>query len=157
MVRPEPSLNILWFSLSMGRRHLPPILSSAPAHSRRVHLSTSRTTSTLSSITKSWMQQQSVRSCFSRSNRPLRLIWYPGTTAAAVWPYSGKRYMHMFPPPQFQPPQHPQHVAPPGPPPMPPPSYEEDSAAQAAARGYVYAYPPYGYPGQVNILSSGLD
>lgn len=30
---------------------------------------------------------------------------------------------------------------------MPPPSYEEDTAAQAAARGYVF-YPPYGYPGQ---------
>ena len=40
-------------------------------------------------------------------------------------------------------------MAPAGPPPIPPPSYEEDSAAQAAARGYVYAYPPYGYPTQV--------
>lgn len=30
---------------------------------------------------------------------------------------------------------------------MPPPPYEEDPAAHAA-RGYVYAYPPYGYPGQ---------
>jgi PAB1-binding protein PBP1 len=67
---------------------------------------------------------------------------------SAMWPYSGKRYMQMFPPPQHQPPQHSPHMAPPGPPPMPPPSYEEDSAAQAAQRGYVYAYPPYGYPGQ---------
>lgn len=36
------------------------------------------------------------------------------------------------------------------------PTFEENSdpavqAAQAAARGYVYAYPPYGYPGQVSI------
>ncbi|KAF9468085.1 hypothetical protein BDZ94DRAFT_1318189 [Collybia nuda] len=68
---------------------------------------------------------------------------------SAMWPYNGKRYMQMFPQPQHQPqPQHPAHMPPPGPPPMPPPSYEEDSAAQAAARGYVYAYPPYGYPGQ---------
>ncbi|KAF8149936.1 hypothetical protein B0H34DRAFT_731793 [Crassisporium funariophilum] len=68
---------------------------------------------------------------------------------AALWPYSGKRYMQMFPPPQHQPTQHPTHMAPPVPPPMtmPPPSYEEDTAAQAAAqRGYVYTYPPYGYP-----------
>lgn len=71
---------------------------------------------------------------------------------AAVWPYNGKRYILMFPPPQHQPQQHSPHMAPPGPPPMPPPSYEEDSAAQAAARGYVYAYPPYGYPGQVGFL-----
>ncbi|KAG2017742.1 hypothetical protein CC2G_007227 [Coprinopsis cinerea AmutBmut pab1-1] len=71
---------------------------------------------------------------------------------AAVWPYSGKRYMAMYPP-QHPPSQHPPHMnAPPVPSPMPPPSYEEDSAAQAAAaasaRGYVYAYPPYAYPGQ---------
>lgn len=63
-----------------------------------------------------------------------------------MWPYSGKRYMQMFPPPQHPPQQHSPHMAPPMPPPMPPPSYEEDSAAQAAARGYMY-YPPY-YPGQ---------
>lgn len=67
---------------------------------------------------------------------------------SALWPYTGKRYTQMFPPPQHQPQQHPSHMAPPGPPPIPPPSYEEDSAAQAAARGYVYAYPPYGYPSQ---------
>ena len=58
--------------------------------------------------------------------------------------------MQLFPTPQYQPAQHPAHMAPPVPPPMPPPSHEEDPAAQAAAaRGYVYAYPPYGYPAQV--------
>ncbi|KAJ6619738.1 hypothetical protein B0H10DRAFT_2024730 [Mycena sp. CBHHK59/15] len=69
---------------------------------------------------------------------------------SAMWPYNGKRYMLMFPQPQphQQQQQHSPHMQPPGPVPMPPPSYEEDSAAQAAARGYVYAYPPYGYPGQ---------
>ncbi|KAF9003941.1 hypothetical protein BDQ17DRAFT_1241822 [Cyathus striatus] len=67
---------------------------------------------------------------------------------APQWPYNGKRYNQMFPPQTHQHP-HPTHMGPPVPPPMPPPSYEEDSAAQAAARGtYVYAYPPYGYPGQ---------
>ncbi|KAF8972204.1 hypothetical protein BDZ97DRAFT_1913428 [Flammula alnicola] len=70
---------------------------------------------------------------------------------SALWPYSGKRYMQMFPPPQHPPPQH-AHMMPPVPPPMPPPTtYEEDSAAPAAAqqhRGYVYAYPPYGYAPQ---------
>ncbi|KAG5644389.1 hypothetical protein DXG03_008617 [Asterophora parasitica] len=74
---------------------------------------------------------------------------------SGLWPYSGKRYAQLFPPPP--PPHQLQHQQPhnmpaPGPPPLPPPSYEEDSAAQAqaaAARGYVYAYPgPYGYPGQ---------
>ncbi|KAG6885670.1 hypothetical protein C0993_011434 [Termitomyces sp. T159_Od127] len=71
-------------------------------------------------------------------------------TVATVWPYSGKRYAQMFPPPPQHPPQHPPHSMPaPGPQQLPPPSYEEDSAAQAAARGaYVYAYPPYAYPGQ---------
>ncbi|OSD06559.1 hypothetical protein PYCCODRAFT_946515 [Trametes coccinea BRFM310] len=73
---------------------------------------------------------------------------------APTWPYSGKRYMQMFPPiqQQQQQPQQQQQsppMAPPGPPPpMPPAPYEEDPAAQAA-RGYVYAYPPYAYPGQV--------
>ncbi|KAI0078797.1 hypothetical protein K474DRAFT_1706190 [Panus rudis PR-1116 ss-1] len=77
---------------------------------------------------------------------------------APTWPYNGKRYMLLFPPlpaPPQQPqqPQSPQ-MAPPGPPPpMPPSTYEEDPAAAAQAqaqapRGYVYAYPPYGYPGQ---------
>ncbi|KAF9052401.1 hypothetical protein BDZ89DRAFT_1088489 [Hymenopellis radicata] len=66
---------------------------------------------------------------------------------SASWPYNGKRYMQMYPTPQHQPPQHSPHMGPPVPPPMPPPSYEEDSAAQAAARGYVF-YPHYGYPGQ---------
>ncbi|KAJ7284976.1 hypothetical protein C8J57DRAFT_1709285 [Mycena rebaudengoi] len=72
---------------------------------------------------------------------------------SAMWPYNGKRYMLMFPQPQphqLQQ-QHSPHMQPPGPMPMPPPSYEEDSAAQAAARGYVYAYPQYGYPGQVGL------
>ncbi|OBZ72487.1 Uncharacterized protein C21B10.03c [Grifola frondosa] len=71
------------------------------------------------------------------------------SAVSAIWPYSGKRYMQMFPQLPTQPQQQSPHMAPPvPPPPMPPPSYEEDSAAQAAARGYVYAYPPYGYPGQ---------
>ncbi|TFK94107.1 hypothetical protein K466DRAFT_477254, partial [Polyporus arcularius HHB13444] len=68
---------------------------------------------------------------------------------APTWPYNGKRYMQMFPPIQVQPQQQSPPMAPPGPPPqMPPTTYEEDPAAQAA-RGYVYAYPPYGYPGQM--------
>ncbi|KAF6757278.1 hypothetical protein DFP72DRAFT_252604 [Ephemerocybe angulata] len=71
---------------------------------------------------------------------------------AAMWPYSGKRYMQLYPPPPHQPLQHQPHMPPVVSPPMPPQSYEEDPAAQAAAaaaaRGYVYAYPPYGYPGQ---------
>ncbi|PSS19953.1 hypothetical protein PHLCEN_2v3126 [Hermanssonia centrifuga] len=71
---------------------------------------------------------------------------------AAIWPYSGKRYMQMFPPLPVQPQQQSPHMAAPVPPQvMPPQTYEEvsDPAAQAAARGgFVYAYPPYGYPGQ---------
>ena len=98
--------------------------------------------------------QQSHRSVCSRCVL-LTLLYLAVSTdminVAALWLYSGKRYMLMFPPPQHQTQQHSPHMAPPGPPPMPPPSYEEDSAAQAAARGYVYAYPPYGYPGQVDI------
>ena len=70
---------------------------------------------------------------------------------APQWPYSGKRYMQMYPVPQHPQPQHSPHMMPPMPPPMPPPSYEEDTAAQAAARGYVF-YPPYGYPGQVRVI-----
>ena len=37
---------------------------------------------------------------------------------------------------------------------MPPATYppEEDPAAQAARGGYVYAYPPYAYPGQVRYV-----
>jgi len=76
---------------------------------------------------------------------------------SAVWPYSGKRYSLMYPPPHHaHGPQHggpgPQHhPPPPQQSPMPQPPYEEDPAAQAAsaARGYVYAYSPYGYPGQM--------
>ncbi|GBE88385.1 hypothetical protein BKA93DRAFT_768236 [Sparassis latifolia] len=70
-----------------------------------------------------------------------------------TWPYTGKRYMQLFPPPQMQPqPQSPhmQHPGPPQPPPQP--TYEEESAAQAATRGYVYAYPPYGYPQQMQMI-----
>ncbi|KAI0250212.1 hypothetical protein BJV78DRAFT_1283349 [Lactifluus subvellereus] len=63
----------------------------------------------------------------------------------AIWPYQGKRYTQMFPPVQPPPPQQSPHIVPPGPPPIPPPPYEED---QSIPRGYVYAYPPYGYPGQ---------
>ncbi|THV07420.1 hypothetical protein K435DRAFT_772738 [Dendrothele bispora CBS 962.96] len=69
------------------------------------------------------------------------------TGVSHMWPYSGKRYMMMFPLPQHPPTQPSSHMVPPVPPPMPPPSYDEDAAAQAAARGYMY-YPPYGYPGQ---------
>ncbi|KAF8910612.1 hypothetical protein CPB84DRAFT_1930138 [Gymnopilus junonius] len=72
---------------------------------------------------------------------------------SAIWPYSGKRYLQMFPPPTHPPAQHPAHMVPPIPQPMPPPSYEEDSAAQQQQqqqhRGYVYAYPQYGYPPQM--------
>ncbi len=61
--------------------------------------------------------------------------------------------MQMFPPLPVQPQQQSPHMAAPVPPQvMPPQTYEEvsDPAAQAAARGgFVYAYPPYGYPGQV--------
>ncbi|KAI9512104.1 hypothetical protein F5148DRAFT_1273963 [Russula earlei] len=63
----------------------------------------------------------------------------------AIWPYQGKRYNQMFPPVQAPPPQQSPHVVPSGPPPMPPPPYEEDPSIP---RGYVYAYPPYAYPGQ---------
>jgi hypothetical protein len=63
---------------------------------------------------------------------------------AALWPYSGKRYMQMFPAPQH-PPQPPHMVAPP-PTMPPPPPYEEDPNQRAATGGYVY-YAPY-YPGQ---------
>ncbi|TFK75248.1 hypothetical protein BDN72DRAFT_955246 [Pluteus cervinus] len=68
---------------------------------------------------------------------------------SAMWPYSGKRYMHMFPPPSH-PPQQPSPMAHPVPPAMPPPPYEEDPATHAARQGgYVYAYPQYAYPGQM--------
>ncbi|KAH9850336.1 hypothetical protein C2E23DRAFT_322598 [Lenzites betulinus] len=69
---------------------------------------------------------------------------------AATWPFSGRRYMQMFPPIQQQPQQQSPPMPPPGPPPqMQPATYEEDPAAQAAARAYMY-YPSYGgYPGQM--------
>ncbi|CAK5268526.1 unnamed protein product [Mycena citricolor] len=68
---------------------------------------------------------------------------------AAMWPYNGKRYMLMFPQSPAPPPHAPHpspHMQPPGPMPMPPQAGYDD---EAAARGYVYAYPPYGYPGQM--------
>ncbi|KAF8206468.1 hypothetical protein K438DRAFT_1669336 [Mycena galopus ATCC 62051] len=73
---------------------------------------------------------------------------------SAMWPYNGKRYTLMFPqqPQQQHPQQHSPHMQPPGPVPMPPPTYDvsgDDAAAQAAQRGYVYAYPPYAYPPQM--------
>ncbi|KAJ4477194.1 hypothetical protein J3R30DRAFT_3657703 [Lentinula aciculospora] len=64
----------------------------------------------------------------------------------ATWPYTGKRFMQLFPAPQH-PPQTPHMV---GPPPTmpPPPPYEEDPNQRAAAPGgYVYYAPTY-YPGQ---------
>ena len=67
---------------------------------------------------------------------------------APTWPFNGKRYMQMFPPIPPQPQQPSPPMVTPGPPPPMPPTFEEDPAAQAA-RGYVYAYPPYAYPGQV--------
>ena len=72
---------------------------------------------------------------------------------APTWPYNGKRYMQMFPPIPPQPQQPSPPMVTPGPPPPMPPPFEEDPAAQAAARGYVYAYPPYGYPGQVCVVA----
>ena len=69
------------------------------------------------------------------------------------WPYTGTRYMTGFAPrsqPQQRQPQSSPHMVPHGPPPIPPPpaEYQEDPAAQAA-RGYMYAYQPYAYPGQM--------
>ncbi|KAG6908560.1 hypothetical protein DXG01_004193 [Tephrocybe rancida] len=76
------------------------------------------------------------------------------------WPYNGRRYSQMFPSPQHPPHrQQPHNMPAPGPPRVPPPSYEEDLAAQAAARGHYYAYPPYVYPEQIMMPSrvpSGL-
>lgn len=122
--------------------------SLALALSRKDLQSTSKTTSTPSSIvtTKCPKRVQYVSFPLDNFTSSRLLI----RSLAALWLYSGKRYIQMFPPPQQHPPQPPAHIAPPGPPPMPPPSYEEDTAAQAVARGYVYAAPyGYGYPGQV--------
>ncbi|TFK28121.1 hypothetical protein FA15DRAFT_665603 [Coprinopsis marcescibilis] len=75
---------------------------------------------------------------------------------SAMWPYSGKRYVQLYPPPQHPQAQHQPHMPPPPvPTPMPQQSYDEDPAAQqaaAASRGYVYAYPHYGYPGQQHMM-----
>jgi hypothetical protein len=68
-----------------------------------------------------------------------------------IWPYHGKRYAQIFVT-VSHPPPHPSHMGPPVQPPAPPPPYEEDPNAQAAARGYVYPYPPYGYPAQVRTF-----
>ncbi|TFK47795.1 hypothetical protein OE88DRAFT_1738323 [Heliocybe sulcata] len=66
----------------------------------------------------------------------------------ALWPYNGKPYKLMFPPVTVPTQQQSPHIPPPpGPPQMPPQSYEEESQQQAP-RAFVYAYPPYGYPGQ---------
>lgn len=80
---------------------------------------------------------------------------------AANWPYSGKRYMQLFPSQPAPPQQQSPHMPPPGPPAqLPPPTFEENSdpASQQPPRpgpGYVYAYPPYGYPGQVSMNGAG--
>ena len=55
---------------------------------------------------------------------------------AALWPYSGKRYMNMFPPLPHQAPQQHAHMAPPGPPPVVHPVYEEGE------QRFGYYYPP---------------
>jgi len=116
--------------------------------SRKGHLSTSRMISIPSNTTKSSKPIKSVRTA------PFRVVYnytnciLCSSFTAAIWPYSGKRYIQLFPPPPHNPPQQSPHMAPPGPPPMPPPPYEED---QAAARGYVYAPYPYPYPGQVGL------
>ncbi|KZT20164.1 hypothetical protein NEOLEDRAFT_1141136 [Neolentinus lepideus HHB14362 ss-1] len=73
----------------------------------------------------------------------------------ALWPYNGKPYKLMFPPITVPPQQQSPHIPPPpGPPQMPPQSYEEDPQPQAP-RGFIYAYPPYAYPGQPMIPGMG--
>ncbi|KIM56940.1 hypothetical protein SCLCIDRAFT_17102 [Scleroderma citrinum Foug A] len=57
-------------------------------------------------------------------------------TITALWPYSGKRYMNMFPPLPHQAPQQPAHMAPPGPPPVVHHVYEEGE------QRFGYYYPP---------------
>ncbi|KAH7884723.1 hypothetical protein F5I97DRAFT_1491510 [Phlebopus sp. FC_14] len=61
------------------------------------------------------------------------------SSITATWPYSGKRYIHMFPPLQHQAPQQPTHMAPPGPPPVAHHGYEEGE--------HRFVYYPY-YSGQ---------
>ncbi|KAI6013459.1 hypothetical protein BKA83DRAFT_4361812 [Pisolithus microcarpus] len=60
-------------------------------------------------------------------------------SVSAIWPYSGKRYSHMFPNVQHQTPQQPTSMAPPGPPPVAHPVYEEGEQR--------FVYIPY-YHGQ---------
>ncbi|KAF5326706.1 hypothetical protein D9619_004496 [Psilocybe cf. subviscida] len=80
---------------------------------------------------------------------------------APMWPYTGKRYMQMFPV-QHPPQPHGPHMPPPAPTPMiPPPPYEDDAAMQANGqqaqpRAYIYAYPPYGYPPHVGHMMPGM-
>lgn len=61
---------------------------------------------------------------------------YTDWLIAALWPFSGKRYMHMFPPLPHQAPQQPAHMAPPGPPPVVHHVYEEGE------QRFGYYYPP---------------
>lgn len=61
-------------------------------------------------------------------------------TVAATWPYTGKRYMYMFPTVQHQTPQQPTNMAPPGPPPVTHPVYEEGEQR--------FVYIPYYHAGQ---------
>ncbi|KZS88055.1 hypothetical protein SISNIDRAFT_460103 [Sistotremastrum niveocremeum HHB9708] len=68
----------------------------------------------------------------------------------STWPFSGKRYMSLFPPVTHQPP--PGHMTPPGPPPLP--TFEEDPSQGPNSRQYLYTYAPYPYPGQVRDLSN---
>jgi hypothetical protein len=81
---------------------------------------------------------------------------------AANWPYSGKRYAQLYPPPQHTPQQHvPQHPPPMPPPPMAPADPSQypqgdpnDPNSQAAPRPpqYVFYAAPYGYPPQVSLM-----
>lgn len=103
---------------------------------------------------------KTVSEYFRRTKFPL--FWFINRLAAAQWPYTGKRYLALFPAPttvSAPPPQASPHMQPHGPPPPPPPSYDEDAAAQAQAAasrgGYIY-YAPY-YPGQVRDVDLGFD
>ena len=74
-----------------------------------------------------------------------------------MWPYSGKRYIQMFPPlPNQQPQQQSPHMPPPVPQQMPPPpAYEENPEAAQQAR-FIY-YPPYPYPAQVGFVGTAVS
>ncbi|KAI6034817.1 hypothetical protein EDC04DRAFT_2201828 [Pisolithus marmoratus] len=62
------------------------------------------------------------------------------STISSTWPYTGKRYMLMFPQVQHQMPQQPANMAPPGPPPVTHPVYEEGEQR--------FVYIPYYHGGQ---------